>query len=1227
MAGLVNSIGEGLTGIKRAFDTFIGHDSDTKDDAQPSEGSRSESTHRTSTTSPGVQSRNKRPRIQPTTDPNQSALLSYPKEQPRSKRESSQPSPDQGRAALAKEYLYRIQPSYDITHLTMFSYLEESLKPRQTTAHSSSGRERGQQRANQRRAVASADEKRLFADSHLSTEGSTIIPVPSDDWASMSNTRRKVASGSGFRPGNTLNRPGPGLNALPTVSSRGANVSNNTAKRQKTNHEFMHDDTNDIPEYAFGNRGLQGLQEQHPTAQRQPSIISLNSQSQETPSQKTNPFTHDEVRNVHSKLNYSKKKGRKPKAGGALQSSPPQGGTFTDPVSVDDNDDVQILSDQRSPPRSIDQKEPPRVSRGEADRRFLRRITAQETRSHAKPATQVLDRIEVDPPRSPLLAETFVRDDGESGQAPVLHQAQQKIKNRMQSTSNTARPLQNQQTIEDSSADELSREPVVQSSARKSKHTAAQRSPSPNHIPSTYFTKGRRKAPANITIALSSLRMKAGNWEDLFIIYSWDHKAMQFIKNDNILSNGGVTIQLSSKHVHTLFCSSKDSNEAIFGGCNDSLSSGKIYFELATAEAFDTFLEAASHMNDRAKVRDLPVDKFTHVREGSETFFRPAANTADPELEAMRLRQGTNTVRERALAAQRGFSLPESTAQTTPVKRTRAMRSDFANQPAKETVQDLSLPPPTSRFEQSTPVRSSRRLQSKDSSKAVIVAEPEVERWTVKHGIPKWDAPLTYPPVGTNRTTIDAEDIARLDDGELLNDNIISFCLREMQEKNPDLKGKAHIFNSFFYETLSTLPSRKRGFNYEGVKRWTRNIDLFSHSYVAVPINTQYHWFLVIICNLDKLERKLKLEGLEDNEEEEPEAEPQPIVEEPLQSQSTVSNDIEIPESPPQDSKDDGLSQGVKRISLDASQEQEEDLPPLGKLKPVSRKGKKQAPPLPKVDPNTPALIILDSLSGTHTQEVKNLKQYVVHEGRDKRGLEFEYTELKGMNARGLPQQTNFCDCGVYLIGYMEAFLRDPAEFVRKVMSRELDHNNDFADFDPSKKRAEIREKLIKLEEEQSLAKKQRKKEKARLQKMANQDNSTTSPVPMPKQMSSPMKPPEAQTDSRMVQSSPMKPPPPPIHKLREPSPYKSISDNLAPSHRSPPVVERSVDDEMLFDNNGYTDEETSEPARLGSHDDYSFRQNDDHYAQPSVIHSQMNFRNELEQAAQHASQRVYQEE
>lgn len=311
-------------------------------------------------------------------------------------------------------------------------------------------------------------------------------------------------------------------------------------------------------------------------------------------------------------------------------------------------------------------------------------------------------------------------------------------------------------------------------------------------------------------------------------------------------------------------------------------------------------------------------------------------------------RQGKPGIRERTLAAQSGSPLPEASSQ---VPRHRQMRSTYTNQPVAKPAQDHSLPPPKSRTEQVTPLRSSGRLRSKDSGKAAQPAEPEVERWTVKHGIPKWDAPLVYPAEGPNRTTIDAEDIARLDDGELLNDNIILFCLREMQEKNPGLKGKAHIFNSFFYETLTSMPSKKKGFNYEGVKRWTRNIDLFSHPYVAVPINTQYHWFLVIICNLDKLERKLNLDALDD-EQEEPEAEPQAIVLESTQSETTAQNEIEIPETPPE-VKDEGLSQGVKRISLDGSQEQEEELPSLNKLKPVTRKGKRQAPPLPKTDPNT----------------------------------------------------------------------------------------------------------------------------------------------------------------------------------------------------------------------------------------------------------------------------------
>lgn len=270
-----------------------------------------------------------------------------------------------------------------------------------------------------------------------------------------------------------------------------------------------------------------------------------------------------------------------------------------------------------------------------------------------------------------------------------------------------------------------------------------------------------------------------------------------------------------------------------------------------------------------------------------------------------------------------------------------------------------------------------------------------------------------------------------------------------------------------------------------------------------------------------------------------------------------------------------------------------------------------------------PALILLDSLGGTHPQEIKNLKQYVVHEGRDKRGLDFEYTALKGLTARGLPQQTNFCDCGVYLIGYMEAFVRDPAEFVRKVMSRELDRDNDFADFDPAKKRAEIREKLIKLETEQSAAKKQRKKEKARLLKLADQDNGSVSPAPPAVQRSSPLKPPVGYADSRMVQSSPVKPP---MQKnsLREPVAYPR-SRSRSPTRTLPPIEERPALDEMLFgDENGSPDELGGivEPDNGQNHSQLA-EDDSDTNDQPSTISYPQGFTAELLQQLEEASQVV----
>ncbi len=65
-------------------------------------------------------------------------------------------------------------------------------------------------------------------------------------------------------------------------------------------------------------------------------------------------------------------------------------------------------------------------------------------------------------------------------------------------------------------------------------------------------------------------------------------------------------------------------------------------------------------------------------------------------------------------------------------------------------------------------------------------------------------------------------------------------CLGEnryCQEQHPDLASKVHVFNTYFYETLTRTAKGQKGINYDGVKRWTSKIDLFRYEYVIVPVN------------------------------------------------------------------------------------------------------------------------------------------------------------------------------------------------------------------------------------------------------------------------------------------------------------------------------------------------------------------------------------------------------
>lgn len=305
------------------------------------------------------------------------------------------------------------------------------------------------------------------------------------------------------------------------------------------------------------------------------------------------------------------------------------------------------------------------------------------------------------------------------------------------------------------------------------------------------------------------------------------------------------------------------------------------------------------------------------------------------------------------------FRPPTDAGSTATIPRRSIMQSESSESDVR---QDPRISLTASQTPSSMPTtRLSRRLQDKET-----VEEPQApERWTEAHGLPKWDSPLVYPAEGPKRTTVEALDIERLDDGEFLNDNLISFCLRQLEESHPELKGQVHMFNTFFYTALSTKQGRK-AFNYDAVKRWTKNIDIFTYPFVVIPVNANLHWFVTVICNLDKLPRRLAGDEVDD-EEDELANDREDMLDNVIAQLGAPHAELpmELPDSQ-EEQQAEHVREEVGRMSLSES-----DVPPSSQAAEAyenseaeatfprkstlasARKGKKRmAPPLPKLKAN-----------------------------------------------------------------------------------------------------------------------------------------------------------------------------------------------------------------------------------------------------------------------------------
>jgi len=98
------------------------------------------------------------------------------------------------------------------------------------------------------------------------------------------------------------------------------------------------------------------------------------------------------------------------------------------------------------------------------------------------------------------------------------------------------------------------------------------------------------------------------------------------------------------------------------------------------------------------------------------------------------------------------------------------------------------------------------------------------------------------------------EKILCLQPREWLNDEVINFFMGLLKARSAASAQlpKSHFFNTMFYAKLSGVGGAGV-YDYTGVKRWTRRVDLFAKDLLVCPIHCHgNHWTLALVNFYDK---------------------------------------------------------------------------------------------------------------------------------------------------------------------------------------------------------------------------------------------------------------------------------------------------------------------------------------------------------------------------------------
>ncbi|RHZ32102.1 hypothetical protein DYB26_002944 [Aphanomyces astaci] len=138
-------------------------------------------------------------------------------------------------------------------------------------------------------------------------------------------------------------------------------------------------------------------------------------------------------------------------------------------------------------------------------------------------------------------------------------------------------------------------------------------------------------------------------------------------------------------------------------------------------------------------------------------------------------------------------------------------------------------------------VDSPRKPRARDEDKAAAAARQHAKDRVVLH----------YPvKLAKNRITLTEGDVDRLVEGEFLNDNLMDFFFKYCyQQLDPWQQQHMYFFSTHFYTTLAQqqqhhqtddLDPTSADHSFDKIRRWTKNVSIFTHRFLFVPINDKY---------------------------------------------------------------------------------------------------------------------------------------------------------------------------------------------------------------------------------------------------------------------------------------------------------------------------------------------------------------------------------------------------